>query len=391
MNNKFTVLSIGAGFPQEEFVDALKARNISVISIGKGRNSQKVIDKSDIFAEVDTHSFIDLNQWIQTNKVQFDAAGSFAGGGAILTLQKINEKYNLPTRIPSELMVGMDKFSQQALYEKYELTTIKSWTTSEIGNANIDGIKKFVVKPVVGRGSAGVEFVSDSELKDRIFSKSIPEDYIIQEFREGVEYRMLMIVQTGEIKLLAPIKRESYEGTSFLGRLSYSDTHLDRIQTYCENLVKKLKIENSIIKFDILVSEKNVDMIEMDIAVGGGIYFKRFIESLFEWDIINRYIDLILGIHFESALIQNPSHVMDYVYNHTGKPFKILEDEVENYLKTILEGEFKVIYNKLKPWEHGQMSSNAHFIFTIIHGICKYSDKQLNDLINKNVFSKWVK
>ena len=89
-----TILSIGAGFPQEEFADAIKNRGYKLISIGKGKNSQYVISKSDLFAEVDTHSFDDVNNWITNNDIQFDAAGSFAGGGAILTLQKINKKYN---------------------------------------------------------------------------------------------------------------------------------------------------------------------------------------------------------------------------------------------------------------------------------------------------------
>lgn len=103
-----------------------------MISIGKGNNSEYVISKSDIFAEVDTHSFEDVDKWISENNINFDAAGSFAGGGAILTLQKINMKYNMPTRIPDDLMVGMDKFSQADLYEKYNLTSIKSWTASEL-------------------------------------------------------------------------------------------------------------------------------------------------------------------------------------------------------------------------------------------------------------------
>lgn len=389
--NTPTILSIGAGFPQEEFVEALKLRNYNVISIGKGRNSQKVINMSDVFAEVNTHSFEDLESWINENNIKFDAAGSFAGGGAILTLQKINEKYNLPTRIPSELMVGMDKFSQQDLYEKYNLTSIQSWTSDEIKEHLSDDIEKYVVKPAVGRGSFGVEFISAKELRNRIESDSIPSDYIVQEFRTGIEYRMLMIVQSGELKLVSPVMRESYEGTSLLGRLSYADKHVDRIREYCKKMVDSLHLNNSIVKFDIMVSDKAVDMIEMDIAVGGGIYFKRYIEQLFEWDIINRYIDLILDIPIEQATIKNPNLVMDYVYNQTGKPLNIHMLDVEDYLSSIFSGPVKVVYNKLSSWESGKMETNADFIFTVIHEASALTDKELNTLVNDNLFTKWVK
>lgn len=385
-----TILSIGAGYPQEEFADAIKNRGYKLISIGKGKNSEYVISKSDLFSEVDTHSFEEVDNWITENNIQFDAAGSFAGGGAILTLQKINKKYNMPTQIPDDLMVGMDKFSQAALYEKYGLTSIKSWTVSEMTNVPED-IDEFVVKPAVGRGSVGVEFISRDTLVERLSNGLIPEDYIIQVFRRGTEYRMLLICQGGEIKLLAPIKRNSFRNTSFLGRLECSTEELSRIREYCEKMIKDMKISNAIIKFDILVSAVHIDMIEMDISVGGGIYFKRYIEKLFEWDIINKYIDLILNIPIEEAHIAHNNLVMDYVYNETGVPFSMNKQELESLLRETVHSDFKIVYNKFNPWETGKMGSNADFICTVIHGDSSIKREELSDLLNKKLFREWVR
>lgn len=385
-----TILSIGAGYPQEEFADAIKERNYKLISIGKGKNSEYVISKSDIFAEVDTHSFEDVDNWISENNIRFDAAGSFAGGGAILTLQKINKKYNMPTRIPDDLMVGMDKFSQADLYEKYHLTSIKSWTVSEMKSVP-ENIDEFVVKPAVGRGSVGVEFIDRGELVKRLSKGIIPDDYIIQVFRKGVEYRMLLIAQGGNIKLLAPVKRHSFRNTSFLGRLECCTDDLDRIRDYCECMIRDMKISNAIIKFDILVSTNHIDMIEMDISVGGGIYFKRYIEKLFEWDIINKYIDLILDIPIEETHISNPKLVMDYVYNETGKPFAMNKEALESLLQKKVNSGFKVVYNKFNPWETGKFGSNADFICTVIHDDCSIESEAISDLLNNQLFEKWVK
>lgn len=383
-----TILSVGAGYPQEEFADAIKARGYKLLSIGKGKNSEHVIKVSDVFAEIDTHSFEEVDRWIQNNNIQFDAAGSFAGGGAILTLQQINKKYHMPTEVPDDLMVGMDKFSQAELYEKYNLTSIKSWTVSEMNSVPED-VNEFVVKPAIGRGSVGVEFVSRETLVDRLSKGLIPEDYIIQVFRKGTEYRMLLIIQNSEIKLLAPILRRSYKNTSFLGRLSCCTNELNRIEAYCERMVEDMKLVNGIIKFDILVSREHIDMIEMDISVGGGIYFKRYIEKLFEWDIINKYIDLILDNPIEHAHITNPKLVMDYVYNETGEPFEMNSDVLESALKEIIVGDFKVVYNKFKPWETGKFGSNADFICTVIHGDSSVDCEEISNMLNQKLFKVW--
>jgi hypothetical protein len=390
MKKDITILSIGAGYPQEEFADAIKERNYKLISIGKGKNSAYVISKSDLFAEVDTHSFEDVDKWITENNIHFDAAGSFAGGGAILTLQKINKKYDMPTKIPNDLMVGMDKFSQADLYEKYHLTSIKSWTVSDMKSVP-ENIDEFVVKPAVGRGSVGVEFIDREELANRLSKGAIPDDYIIQVFRKGVEYRMLLIAQSGDIKLLAPVKRHSFRDTSFLGRLECCTDDLGRIRDYCECMIKDMNISNAIIKYDILVSAEHIDMIEMDISVGGGIYFKRYIEKLFEWDIINKYIDLILDIPIGNAHISNPQLVMDYVYNETGKPFVMNKDELESLLKQKVNSDFKVVYNKFNPWETGKFGSNADFICTVIHDDRSINNEDISKLLNNQLFERWAK
>lgn len=388
MRENKTILSIGAGYPQEEFADAIKNRGYKLISVGKGKNSEYVIAKSDVFAELNTHSFEEIDNWIVANNIKFDAAGSFAGGGAILTLQQINKKYHMPTEVPDDLMVGMDKFSQAELYEKYNLTSIKSWTASEMEKVPED-VDEFVVKPAIGRGSVGVEFVSRETLVDRLSKGLIPEDYIIQVFRKGKEYRMLLIIQNCEIKLLAPILRRSYKKTSFLGRLSCCTDELSRIEAYCERMVEDMKLVNGIIKFDILVSQEHIDMIEMDISVGGGIYFKRYIEKLFEWDIINKYIDLILDYPIDHAHITNPKLVMDYVYNETGKPFEMNLDVLESLLKERIVGEFKVVCNKFKPWETGKFGSNADFICTVIHGDTSVDSEEISNLLNQKLFKVW--
>ncbi len=382
------ILSIGAGLPQLDFIKALKKRNYSVIAIGKGRNADEVIALCDDFAEVDTHNLNEAIQWALRYPKKIDAVGSFAGGNAIGTLQEICRALNLPTRIPDHLMVGMDKFSQQALYEKYGLTTIKSWTAKEILNNKQEprSIEHFIIKPVIGRGSSGVNIVNSSTLLNMVDKGEIDASTIIQEFRKGEEYRVSVLVQGGEIKLLAPILRVSFDKTFFLGRLSYSSRYFERIEEYFINFIDRCRLTDVILKADVLISDKHIDMIEMDIGVGGGTYYKQYISALFNYDFINQYINLITQSEVEKATLPEVKWVMDYIYNKTGKPFSYNIEYVSQRLDTII-GKHKIIQNLLQPEKTGKLKTNADFIFTVIHQNEQVNNRELNEYLNSTIFS----
>ncbi|WCO01139.1 ATP-grasp domain-containing protein [Psychroserpens ponticola] len=381
------ILSIGAGYPQIDFIKSLKDKGHYVVAIGKGRNSEKAIQLCDEFAEVNTHNEAEVLNWIQSFSKKIDAVGSYSGGQAIRTLQVVNKALNLHTEIPTELMVGMDKFSQQELYEKYRLTTIASWNIKEITqNLNIiDGVNKFIVKPTVGRGSSGVEIVNKNDLISAINENKYGDETIVQEFREGLEYRVLALVQNGELKLLAPVVRDSYEGTVFLGRLSYDDKHSKRIEDYFMNFIKECGVQDVILKADILVSAENIDMIEMDIGVGGGTYYKQYLSKLFDYDLNSEYINLILKEQVSKANMPSESRLMDYVYNLSGKPIEINVIEIEKTLEPIL-GEHKILKNLLSPEKSGKFQSNADFIFTVIHKNKDLTNVELNKIVNEKLF-----
>jgi len=382
-----TILSIGAGFPQVDFIRSLKEKGHYVVSIGKGRNSKEAIELSDDFAEVNTHCEDEVISWIKNYSKKIDAVGSYSGGKAIRTLQIVNQFLNLHTEIPEELIIGMDKFSQQELYEKHKLTTIKSWNIREI-TADQDLIKdvdKFIIKPTIGRGSSGVQIIKKHKLLSDIRNCLYTEDTIIQEFREGKEYRVSALIQNGELKLLAPIERKSFNKTVFLGRLSYDDSHIEAIESYFMKFVGECGIKNVIFKADILVSKGNIDMIEMDIGVGGGIYYKKYLSELFKYDLNNEYINLIINEKVNKANNPAKNKFMDYIYNLSGRPIVLDLISIEKLLNQLI-GAHKIIRNLLKPEEHGKFQSNADFIFSIIHENENISNFELNKIINQKLF-----
>lgn len=382
---KNLVVSVGAGQNQRKFIEKLKESGYVVAAFGKGRNDQRVIEICDYFAEIDTADAQAAIEWIESLGIKPIAAGSFAGGVAILTLQKIINYFDLPCRLPEEFLIGMNKLEQQKVYEKYHLSHIETYGPDELRGVAFLETKQYIIKPFIGRGSCGVRIVSGTEVQHIVKNNEINENEMIQECVTGTEYRVLVYVQNGEIKILAPIKRQSYENTFLLGRLSFDKIEIGRITQFFVEFIRCSGIENAIFKADIICGEKDINLIEVDIGVGGGIYFKEYISKCFDLDLVETYIRIITGQKIEKKEVVYDNLVMDYVFNWTGMPVTY---ELE-MCKSILCSEYKahkLLVNSLFPEKKRMVESNADFIFTVIHETSNVSVEEVNKYVNERLF-----
>ena len=290
--------------------------------------------------------------------------------------------------MPDILLAGTDKIEQQKLYVKYGLSTIPTWRASELTPEDVRDAAdaSFIVKPSVGRGSEGITIVSRAELADAVRRNTMHADTVIQGVRTGREYRCLILIQDREIKLLAPILRRSYRDTVFLGVLKYSEQDLDRLKAFVGAFVEKTGIRSAVIKADIIVSERSIDVIEMDIGVGGGTYFKKFISRLYGTDIMDEYIDLITGKRISGFQVKYGALRMDYVFNRSPLP---IEYDVETCRRVLTEklGRCELQINVLHPETKGGYRSNADFIFTVMYESGEPIDRFLaDDIANRSLF-----
>lgn len=383
------LVSVGAGTNQLPFIRAAKNRGLQVASFGKGKNNSEAINLSDYYKEIDTSNYIEVINWLNSLNVHIIAAGSYAGGKAIKTLLEITNNYHLPTKVPNDLIIGMEKEKQQQLYFKYGLSQIKTYTINEIHH-NMELLKDenlYILKPSIGRGSADVLFIEGENLKKRILKNEIDYSNVVQEVSVGDEYRVLLIVQNSEIKLLAPLKRENFKDTFFLGNLHFCNDELTykKIEQHANKIIKKMNIVDSIIKYDIIVEANNINLIEMDIGVGGGIYFKTFISKIFDMDLTEVYLDLICGIKIDSYKPKNTNLMMNYVFNETTSAITYDLEECQNKL-SLKYGDVEFLINQLRPENKDTYGSNADFIFTVIHHKTDENPWAINDFVNENLF-----
>ena len=388
MKQEPCVLSIGMGPGQLEFIRRLKDLGFKVAGFGKGKNSPEAEALLDYKAELDTSDFESAKNWVDSLGVAITAVGSFAGGRAVATTQRLANYYKAPTAVPDFLLAGTDKIEQQKLYVKYGLSTIPTWRASELTPEDVWAAADadFIIKPSVGRGSEGITIVSRAELENAVRRNAMHADTVIQGVRIGREYRCLILIQDHAIKLLAPILRKSYRDTVFLGVLKYSEQDLDRLKAFVGAFVEKTGIRSAVIKADIIVSERNIDVIEMDIGVGGGTYFKKFISRLYGTDIMDEYIGLITGKKLSDFQVKYGNLRMDYVFNRFPLP---IEYDLETCRRVLTEklGKCELQINVLHPETKGGYQSNADFIFTVMYESAEPIDRFLaDDIANQSLF-----
>lgn len=389
MEKNKAVLSIGVGPGQLEFIRRLKELGYTVVAFGKGKNSSEAVSLCDHVAEIDTRDYEAAKDWVDALPVEIIAVGSFAGGAAVPTVQRLANHYGVCTSIPDSLVVGTNKLRQQSLYNELGLSGIRTWKKTDLSPGMISSFpddERYIIKPMSGRGSEGIRLVDKEGLVYELSHCLEDSDDLIQTVREGDEYRCLIIIQNGRMKLLAPILRRSYRDTVFLGTLRYCDKDIDRISDFFEAFVSKCHIVNTIIKVDIIVSDLTIDVIEMDIGVGGGTYYKRFISRLYDCDLMDDYIKLIMGKELDDFVVKKPDLRMDYVFNHYDGPVIYNPEKCKSLYDKRL-GPCEMQINTLHPERKGSFASNADFIFTVMYedrdGV---SDRYVDDLANQELF-----
>ncbi|EPC04184.1 hypothetical protein L861_02405 [Litchfieldella anticariensis FP35 = DSM 16096] len=381
---KQLVVSVGAGCAQKPFIEKLKRRGYKVAAFGHGKNDPDAITLCDYFTAIDTSNSEEAISWLKTLNEEIIGAGSFAGGRAINTLQHIDREFSLCTKIPKKLSVGMNKFRQQLLYKKLGAGYIETFPADNFAKYvdHIHSNKHYIVKPAVGRGSAGVYKISGQDLIEKFFRKELKEDEVIQECISGNEYRVLVLVHKKVIKILSPIKRESRYGGYLLGRLSVDLNVLSLLKRHFENILPNMEIDNSIMKADVMIDEAGIKLIEVDIGVGGGEFFSNYVSVIEGVDLNDLYIDLITGGDVEDnmGVEKKAQYVMDYFYLDKGGEL-IDRENLQEKIKSLF-GDCVIQFNSSRNREEtGRLEVNSDFVLNVIHQREELSSEDVDKLL----------
>ena len=386
MKDKKYVISVGAGKNQVCLIKRLVERGYNVISFDKNINSpgKKL---SYMFNNISTWHYGNAIQWLDSLKLNFKGALCFSYGKALISQQKIIDHYSMNCKINNSFINIMeDKSFQRKILRNFNLSTIKEYNNycNVIHN---EEYKNFIIKDKMGGSSNNIFLVENKCYDHNIVEKLFKNGYIIQEYLNGTEYRIITLVEDKEIKFISIMKRNNLQKTFFTGRLNPKSSYDKEIVLLIEKIIQKFRIIDSVLKIDVIKGENRIEILEIDFGIGGD-YFETIISpKCYSYDFIDNYINLMLGLPVDEKKTLDNELCFDYIYNINKKENLIID---YNKIFDIADKYFSE-YDIVNIKEQGQLvqypRSNMDAILGIVHNRKDLSNYDVNILFNK-VLSK---
>ena len=328
MNAKKYILSIGAGWQQNETIKELQQTGYKVLSIDGDKNAPG-FQYSEEYEIIDIRNSDEIIKFINNFDLLCAIAPNNDIGQKICSL--INQKFSLP----GISLVHAKLSSNKSLWRsKLDLNNINQpsyfyfSSYQEFINKlkiNIKSINKVVIKPNDGSGSRGVFFLNHP-FKNKFLKKNIQtcinNSYskmcVCEEFIDGTEYSVEIFTNNyGIHKILLVSKRHMGEGASAIA--------IEEININNNFEMKLQKLVNTILDiFDYKIGLTHLEIIEhdgdffpIDIAFRGGGYWvsdkllRRRISKNINVLLVNALLNFDTEINFSSL----PNAVLVYPRN----------------------------------------------------------------------------
>jgi biotin carboxylase len=167
--------------------------------------------------------------------------------------------------------------------------------------------KKFkfpvVVKCASSTGSKDVLFATNNkEIKknvSRLRAKNVNETIIIEEYVDGDQYLVEVLVTNGNVQIGAIIKQEITKGKRFIvtgyGVLAEVPTDLEEsLMTVIETIVSTLALENGAFHLELRLTEDGWKLIEINPRISGGA-MNKMIQAAFGYSLVEETLKMLIG------------------------------------------------------------------------------------------------
>jgi biotin carboxylase len=290
--------------------------------------------------------------------------------------------------------------------DKFELKNIlrqNGFSTPAVSKLNKSGGTDInfpcIVKPNLLAGSRGVHYVrSSAEFTSKIeeIKLNFPgSDILIEEFVDGIQISSEHIISRGEV-FTHGLALRNYEDTAVLlpsiienGGIQchpLAMTYLKLIEIEVKRLVALFKIDSSVLKFDLIINEGRVFILEMAVRMSGGGFASAIIPYSLGFDYIRNSLGTLLGNEDSRDVLSRYSLTRNTKFEFVANRYLIAKRPFE-YEKFEWATELYIenaLYVKsgdlcLRPKHHGERT-----------GVFVLKDKDLNSLKLRidNVYKK---
>ena len=208
-----------------------------------------------------------------------------------------------------------------------------------------------VVKPTDSQGQRGVKLIEEkSQLNDSLakaIEVSVSKTAIIEEYLDGVEFSVNVIVQSGEIIVNEFSDRLVFGNESFglpkghqIPALTINDTHKEIANSYISKIVEKLKIVNGVLYLQLKLKDGVPKIIEIAPRLDG-CHIWRLIKHVRGFDLREYVINILTNETNKKVVskeIDFKAGVLEFHHIKTNEKF---ETSKLNILSDVVYNEFR--------------------------------------------------
>lgn len=343
------VLVIGAGPLQLPLIKKVKELGHQAICVDGNPNAVG-FNMADKYKHI---NIVDQDACLEYAKDQeIDGVLTVATDYGVLTVAHIAEEMKLPGLSYHVAQMIKNKYLvSEKLIQSNVLKLRQSYQISDIGQVElIKGELQYpvIVKPIDGSGSRGITVVTEeSRLREAItgaISLSITKSALIETFIEGKEYGIEIFVDNFEVHVLAILDKVMTLPPDFaeLGHATViDDIELrKRIIDKVTNVVRALEINMGSVNMDILVTEKDVEIIDIGARAGGNLISSHIVPLSTGVDLYSNSIKVSLGEKADFTQNNNLKYIATRILNfRKGEVRKIHDIQVIQelgYVKDII-------------------------------------------------------
>jgi len=304
---------------------------------------------------------------------------------AMNVMGRINDELHLPGISKEMAIRATNKHLMREAFERYGAPSPKSILTKDEGDAWQIFCEQFtssaILKPSRNSGSRGIAKVVKGITKDafielyrRALNESRDHSVLIEQFIEGPEFSVEVIVWKGEPHVIAVTDKKTTEAPYFveLGHNQPSMFSEDIQQKLKEGAiagVKALGLSNCAAHCELKVQDGNAYLMEIGARMGGDFISTELTHLSTGIDMVAATINVVLGIKPNLQPIETKHGVC--IRYFTPKPGKLIGIEGENVLKDphVYDAEIYYHVGDMIPEVKSSLDRSGHVIVTDVDAL----------------------
>lgn len=331
------ILLVNTGSLKKKFIpERLHELGLHVIALNKEKNWARPYVDEWILADTANHqeSLQAVQNYVAEHPKNFFEGVLTFWEDDVLLVSKIVDKYNL-IGIPYSVSKGIrNKFMFRKFCKENSLPYPKNiLVKSEKDLKEVE--KKFsfplVIKPAYGSSSAYVIKIENlDELKDaftyvkKALSTEVESaladgsDIIVEEYIDGDEVDIDILVQNGRIKFISISDNDKAEEpffieTGFSIPSGLPEDDKEALMKMADETIEKIKIQSACLHYEAKMTKNGPVPIELNLRLGGDEVYS-FIKNAWHVDMIENAAKIALGIYLET--IEKPEEPYVYLAGH---------------------------------------------------------------------------